>query len=520
MIMICVTSFLFFFFQAEDGIRDLTVTGVQTCALPISPDPRRQRGEHHRVLARISRVPSCRAHEGTATHGRLPGRRRRADLREPRHRGAADRGDGDQDRQPGELGTGARGHEGLARLDRHRQRRRDPARLPDARPGGRHLHGAGVRSHPRRSDQVRQGGTLRAGRDRRAHPHRARLERSGHRARVGVTPDDGPASDRRCSRAAGPLSRPKILVGAAISVVLLVYLLWSVDLAELRRQLGATRWGWAAGATALTPLGLWARARRWRYLFPPRSDPPGLVPAVMIGYMANNVLPLRAGEVVRVYVVARRWSAAGAGDTGPALSTAPAALIVERVLDSLAVVLMLAVLVPIVPVPAFLQAAALAVLAIDLVGIAVLVALIAAPARCARLIERLSARWPRLQQRVLGVFETFVRGLDGIRAPSHALPILVWSAIVWVLPASAAWMMLAAMNLTLPWIAGWTVLAFVALGISIPSAPGYVGVFHAAAALAVGLFGVAQAAAVGYALVFHASQVLPTVALGDRKSVV
>jgi len=74
--------------------------------------------------------------------------------------------------------------------------------------------------------------------------------------------------------------------------------------------------------------------------------------------------------------------------------------------------------------------------------------------------------------------------------------------------------MLVAMNLNLPWIAGWTVLAFVALGVSIPSAPGYVGVFHAAAALAVGLFGVAQAAAVGYALVFHASQFLPTVALG------
>jgi uncharacterized protein (TIRG00374 family) len=256
------------------------------------------------------------------------------------------------------------------------------------------------------------------------------------------------------------------------------------------------------------------RARRWRYLFPPGSAPPGLVPAVMIGYMANNVLPLRAGEVVRVYVVARRWGAAGAGSTGGAFWTALATLIVERVLDSLAVVLMLAVLVLVVPVPGFLQVAALAVLAIDLVGIAVLVALVAAPARCTRLVERLAARWPRLRQRAVGVFETFVRGLDGIRTPSHALPILVWTVIVWVIPASAAWMMLAALNLDVPWVAGWAVLAFVGLGISIPSAPGYVGVFHAAAALAVGLFGVPPAAAVGYALVFHASQIVPIVVLG------
>src|SRR5439155_27367030 len=95
-----------------------------------------------------------------------------------------------------------------------------------------------------------------------------------------------------------------------------------------------------------------------------------------------------------------------------------------------------------------------------------------------------------------------------------ASPCLAWPVIVWICPALAAWTMLVAMNLDVPWVAGWTVLAFVALGISIPSAPGYVGVFHAAAALAVGLFGVAQTAAVGYALVFHASQVLPTVALG------
>src|SRR5438552_15077617 len=128
----------------------------------------------------------------------------------------------------------------------------------------------------------------------------------------------------------------------------------------------------------------------------------------MIGYMANNVLPLRAGEVVRVYVVARRWSAAGAGDTGRAFWTTLATLIVERVLDSLAVVLMLAVLVLIVPVPAFLQAAALAVLAIDLVGIAVLVALIAAPARCAPLIDRLTACWPRPLPRGLGASPAFV----------------------------------------------------------------------------------------------------------------
>jgi uncharacterized membrane protein YbhN (UPF0104 family) len=58
------------------------------------------------------------------------------------------------------------------------------------------------------------------------------------------------------------------------------------------------------------------------------------------------------------------------------------------------------------------------------------------------------------------------------------------------------------------------VLSFVGLGISIPSAPGYVGVFHAAAVLAVGLFGVSHSAAVGYALLYHASQIVPITLAG------
>lgn len=235
---------------------------------------------------------------------------------------------------------------------------------------------------------------------------------------------------------------------------------------------------------------------------------------MMIGYMANNVLPLRAGEVVRIYVVARRWSAGEVPARIHPFWTTLATLVVERVLDSLAIVLILAILVLIVPVPRFLQMAALIVLAIDLVGIAVLIALAAAPDACVRLAARLVGRWPGLHRRLQSIFETFVRGLDGIRTPSHAAPLVAWTVAVWLVPALAAWTMLRALDLHLSFLAAWAVLAFVGLGISIPSAPGYVGVFHAAAVLAVGLFGVSHSTGVGYALLFHASQILPITLFG------
>ena len=227
---------------------------------------------------------------------------------------------------------------------------------------------------------------------------------------------------------------------------------------------------------------------------------------MMIGYMVNNVLPLRAGEVVRVYVVSRRW--------GGRFWTAAATLIVERVLDSLCIVLILGVLIFFVDVPRQVEIAAFVMLGIDVVGVSMLAAIALAPERCRRIIERLATRWPALRARALRIFETFLHGLDGIRAPGHLLPLFASTVIVWLCPALAAWTGLRAAGLHLPPLAGWVVLAFVGLGVSIPSAPGYFGVFHFAAVMAVAIFDVPETTALGYAIVFHASQFIPVTLLG------
>jgi hypothetical protein len=125
-----------------------------------------------------------------------------------------------------------------------------------------------------------------------------------------------------------------------------------------------------------------------------------------------------------------------------------------------------------------------------------------------------AGRWPRLAGPVIRGYDTFVRGLDGIRTPAHPLPLLAWTVGIWLVPALAAWATIRALDLALPLLAEFTVLAFVRLGVSIPSAPGYIGVFHYAAVLAVEMFGVPRPAGLGFALVFHASQVIPVALVG------
>lgn len=307
------------------------------------------------------------------------------------------------------------------------------------------------------------------------------------------------------------MRRLKIAVGVVISAALLAYVLRNLDVHQLRAELAGMHWGWALVSAALAPAGLWVRAQRWRFLFPPRANPPALVPAVMIGYMVNNILPLRAGEVVRVYVVARHWP----GRFWTTLAT----LVVERLFDSLVIVLILALLVLRLPVPALVRGAAATLLAIDVAGVLVLALMAAAPERCRRLVSALVRcwpvrRWPALERHATAMLGTFMAGLDGVRARSHALPLIAWTVAVWLAPALAAWTMLRAMHLDLPILAGWTVMTFVGLGVSIPSAPGYVGVFHTAAALALGMFAVPEAQAASYALVFHVSQYLPVTLVG------
>jgi glycosyltransferase 2 family protein len=289
-------------------------------------------------------------------------------------------------------------------------------------------------------------------------------------------------------------------------VALVAWLLRSVNLPELGHQLAATDWWWVLPAAAVAPLGLWARAIRWRYLYPPGSRPPGLVAANMIGYMANNILPLRAGELVRVYVSARRLRLERGTPMTSGVWLAGATIIVERVLDSVTLVLILAVLVLRIPVPTKLQYAAAAILALDAIAAAALVVLAVAPEFCRRLVARLTARWPALAARSRRAVDMILLGLEGVRAPAHLLPILAWTVVIWTIAALGAWALLRAVQLDLPLVAGWTVLTFVGFGISIPSAPGYVGVWHAANVLALAVFGVGQTQALGYAVLYHASQ--------------
>lgn len=297
----------------------------------------------------------------------------------------------------------------------------------------------------------------------------------------------------------------KIVLGLAVSAALIVYLFSHADLRAIGARLADTHWGFLAASVALSLGSLWARSRRWRYLFPPGANPSGLFNAVMIGYMANNLLPLRAGEVVRAYVVTRR---------GQRFWTTVTTMVVERVLDGLAIGLLLASLFLLIPVPRELEWAALVFLSLDLALIAFLGVFALAPTRCNRLARILTGGRPSLAARLERLLDTLDRGLAGVRAPRHVLPMLGWSCAIWIAQVASIWAGFHAARLDLPLVAAWTTLAFLGLGVSLPSSPGFVGVIQAAVVTALRLFSVPYDDALSFSLLFHVSQFVPVTVWG------
>jgi hypothetical protein len=297
----------------------------------------------------------------------------------------------------------------------------------------------------------------------------------------------------------------KTLLGVAISVALLVSFFWNADFRSIGARLAETHWGFLALACVLNVSSLAARAWRWHYLFPPGSRPRRLLSAVMIGYMGNNLLPLRAGEIVRAWIAARR---------GQRFWTTVATMVVERVLDASVICLMLAALFLVMPVRRELQWAALAFLSVDLALIVALAVLAVTPGWCRRQVRALCRRWPRLERRLDALVATFNEGLEGIRTGRHFPPIAAGTALIWLLVALAVWSGFRSARLELPFGATWAVIAFLGLGVSLPSSPGFAGVVQAACVLALDLFAVPRTDSLSFSILLQFVIFVPVTALG------
>jgi len=229
----------------------------------------------------------------------------------------------------------------------------------------------------------------------------------------------------------------------------------------------------------------------------------------MVGYFSNTTLPLRIGEVIRGVLLSRR--------IGASKSAALATVVLERSLDFVSLSILIAILGFVYSFPPEIKRAAV-ILSVFVLGM-VLVMLIMTFAEGPMIskIRRIIGTVPGgIGDRLIGIIEHFTSGFEVLKSGRRYPVIIMETIIIWLLYAGQELLVLYAFRFHIdypliaasPILVAFIILAVNAVGLSIPSAPGGVGTFHAACIFSLALFGVGVNEAAGFALVIHAASVI------------
>lgn len=327
----------------------------------------------------------------------------------------------------------------------------------------------------------------------------------------------------------------QFIIGLVISLVFLVWALSKEDLGKVASTIVRMNWVILVPALVLYFAGVWLRAVRWRILLEPlKPNLPTfrIFEVVVIGYMANNVLPARIGEVVRAYVLGKREDVRK--------TSTLATILVERIFDGLVMM-------------GFVAASLLFVilfdsdvlgtgeghkfgtfirdnsLIIELVAVAFLAFLVffvliaSSRARVEKLIS-LGLRFlpGRLHERAERLALAFIDGLGSLRSASNLAIVFGLSVVAWLLEAGMYYLvgqwgfhLVGPDGGPVPFYTYLLTTGIVNLSTLIPQAPGYIGVFEVMCKLVlVGGFNVESGSVTSYALLLHAALYIPVTVLG------
>ncbi len=284
------------------------------------------------------------------------------------------------------------------------------------------------------------------------------------------------------------LLRLVVLAGVAAACVVL---LRRLDLAHLGRALASASLPLVAVAIALNLVQLVARALLLRVLLTPLRSVGvwRLYRYNLALFAANNLLPARAGEWVRIELLFRREAVPR--------SASLAVAVVEKVIDALALLALALAL------PLLLRELAPSLTAISwLLGAAGVAGLVAV------------AVLARRGGKASGVWAQLARGAAAARDPRSLAAAIGWALASHLVDAAGIAVCLAALGIALPPAASLVVLLAVTTVLALPSAPAGVGSLEVGAVAALRLLGVDEARALAFALVYHAMQVVPVTLLG------
>jgi hypothetical protein len=289
--------------------------------------------------------------------------------------------------------------------------------------------------------------------------------------------------------------RWQMSLGLLLSCVALAVIMRGIHWGELARAMAQANYWWLLPFVLFETLSLWARAMRWRVLLEEKIGAGRLFWITNISYYLSNVLPLRIGELARVYLATRGSDVSGM----QALSTA----VLERMIDVLSVFALLFAVLPLVPQQGLITTIAYWVVAAVLLAMLAAFGLARKRSGFVAIIGEFFGRFaPSFRGEAVDAADSFLGSIDIVRGRRLRIAVL-WSVLIWLLVAVAVYTMLLGFLPEQPVYVGVFVTAIVALGIALPSVPAGVGLWEAATVAALAVFGVDRETALAYAVAMH-----------------
>lgn len=236
-----------------------------------------------------------------------------------------------------------------------------------------------------------------------------------------------------------------------------------------------------------------------------------LLSSTAIGFMANNILPLRLGEFVRAYALSRQE---------PAISKSAslAMIFTERIVFDLAALLAIfgvVLSVTSIEIEESVKDNSLVILAVALVGYVFAVVIAQWPDRIAAFVgRRLNFLSSRAVDFVVSVIQKFALGLQFMRRLADGLSVMLQTALIWIFLGLSNYFVFLVFDLSVPLETSFATLAIVSIAILLPSSPGFIGVYHAAVIFTLNQYGVDKETAVACAIVMHAAQYVAVTLFG------
>jgi uncharacterized protein (TIRG00374 family) len=303
--------------------------------------------------------------------------------------------------------------------------------------------------------------------------------------------------------------KKKVIAGLALSALLVWLSIRGIEFRGVMDGFRTIRCGYLLPAVAAMFLMQLLRSIRWGVILRPieKVDQLSLFSVTSVGFLAIIAIPARLGELARPYLITKK--------SHIPMSSALGTIFVERVLDSLTVLIIAVVALFFTALPPWLVRSSVLFLLVTLGLFAVMVRIMVRREATLRILAPLIGRLPaRYAGTVNRMIDHFIEGFRIVVDPALLLLVSFLSIVIWLVDVLAIYLLFLAFGLHLPVAAAFVLMIILIIGIAIPTAPGFIGNWHYFCILGLGLFGIPKTDALTFAIIYHALSIGIVILLG------